>query len=133
MVWPTQQPERNYIGSFPFNRQMPPDNSLNRIIPVQKMQSFLSPERIGSITNTLTKVQQVLKTVENAAPIIQQYGPMVKNLPMMFKIMKALKESDDVEIDDVEEEEFAEENIEEDTFYEHEEELPGSSKPKLFI
>lgn len=136
MVWPMHQPpDRNYIGNFPFNRQTPPDNMVNRIIPAQKVQSFLSPERIGTITNTLTKAQQVLKAVENAAPIIQQYGPMVKNLPAMFKVMKALKESDDAEIDDDEYEyESTDEDLQEkDAFYEQKEEIPGSSQPKLFI
>ncbi|GAA0611286.1 hypothetical protein GCM10009001_30660 [Virgibacillus siamensis] len=131
MVWPMQQqPERNYIGNFPFDQQMPPDNRMNRMMPAQKIQSFLSPERIGTITNTLTKVQQVLKTVENAAPIIQQYGPMVKNLPMMFKIMKALKENDGTEVD---EDESMAENMEEESFHEDEAEFTGSSQPKLFI
>lgn len=133
MVWPMQQqqPDRNYIGNSPFNQepQPNPNNMMNRIIPAYKVQNFLSPERIGTITNTLTKVQQVLKAVENAAPIVQQYGPMVKNLPTMFKIIKALKESDDVADD----EENTDDDIQEDFFDEDDQKSSGSSTPKLFI
>ncbi|WP_018924853.1 VrrA/YqfQ family protein [Salsuginibacillus kocurii] len=35
-------------------------------------------------------VQQAMKAAETAGPIIQKYGPMVKNLPLIFRMMKGM-------------------------------------------
>ncbi len=51
----------------------------------------------GKVTNTLGNIQQVLKMAQSAAPIVQQYGPMVKNLPMMINMIKAFNESESTE------------------------------------
>ncbi|OLS41665.1 VrrA/YqfQ family protein [Bacillus sp. MRMR6] len=58
---------------------------------------------IGSILQTLSKpdglsgflnnTQQVLQTAQSFGPMIQQYGPLVKNLPAMWKLYKGLKDS----------------------------------------
>lgn len=44
----------------------------------------------GGFAGSLQNIQQILKMVETTAPVIKQYGPMVKNLPAMLKMMKAL-------------------------------------------
>lgn len=51
----------------------------------------------GGFTKTLGNIQQVLNVAQSATPMIQQYGPMVKNLPTMISMLKALNESDDEE------------------------------------
>ncbi|WP_138417081.1 VrrA/YqfQ family protein [Aquibacillus sediminis] len=72
------------------------------------MQKFLNPgfsqaatgaSAGGGITNMLGNVQQVLQMAQSAAPIVQQYGPMVKNLPAMIRMIKAFNDDSD-EIDE---------------------------------
>ncbi|MFB1049367.1 VrrA/YqfQ family protein [Paraliobacillus sp. JSM ZJ581] len=48
----------------------------------------------GGITNTLSNIQQILKMTQSVTPIIQQYGPIVKNLPTMLSLLKAFQEVD---------------------------------------
>ena len=45
-----------------------------------------------SLTGFLNNTQQVLKTAQSFGPMIQQYGPIVKNLPMMWKLYKGFKD-----------------------------------------
>jgi hypothetical protein len=58
---------------------------------------------IGSILKTLSNpnglsgflnnTQQVLQTAQSLGPMIQQYGPIVKNLPAMWRLYKGLKDA----------------------------------------
>ncbi|KOO44116.1 hypothetical protein AMD01_14230 [Priestia koreensis] len=48
----------------------------------------------SSLSSMLGNVQGVMKTAESFLPMVQQYGPMVKNLPAMYKIYQALKTDD---------------------------------------
>ena len=64
------------------------------------LQRFLQPSATqgatgGGVTQFLGNMQQVLQMAQSATPIVQQYGPMVKNLPMMLKMLKAFNEIDD--------------------------------------
>lgn len=43
--------------------------------------------------------QQVIQTAQQALPMIQQYGPLVRNFPAMWKLYRSLK-SDDTEKDE---------------------------------
>ncbi len=103
MVWPIQpQQSSNHILQNRTGFQGGPQQSqmqqmMHRFLPPQYAQNLLSPERIGGITQKLNNIQQVLKVVQSTAPIVQQYAPVAKNLPMMFKLMKALNEDDDTE------------------------------------
>lgn len=45
----------------------------------------------------LTNVQKMLGIAQNVMPMVQQYGPLVRNLPAMMKIWKELKTTDDGE------------------------------------
>lgn len=47
------------------------------------------------IAGMLNNVQRVLGVTQQAMPLVQQYGPMVKNIPGLFKMMKALNSGDD--------------------------------------
>lgn len=46
------------------------------------------------ITNMLTNTQKVLQAAEQVTPMIQQYGPMVKNIPAMWNVVRALGSSE---------------------------------------
>lgn len=104
------------------------------------VQNVTSP---SSISSMMTNVQKILKVAESVGPMVQQYGPVVKNIPAMFKIYKALK-SDDTSEEETEtiktaSEEANDENpFDEDAFNELEAEFiesprKGASKPKLYI
>ncbi|WP_052427400.1 VrrA/YqfQ family protein [Neobacillus niacini] len=53
------------------------------------LQTLRNPD---SITGFLNNTQQVLKTAQSFGPMVQQYGPIVKNLPMMWKLYKGFKD-----------------------------------------
>jgi hypothetical protein len=53
------------------------------------LQTLSNPE---SLTGFLNNTQQVLKTAQSIGPMIQQYGPIVKNLPVMWKLYKGFKD-----------------------------------------
>lgn len=48
----------------------------------------------------LGHMQTALKAIQGAAPMVKQYGPMVKNLPAMINMMKLMNESDEEETDE---------------------------------
>ncbi|SFA95877.1 MULTISPECIES: YqfQ family protein [unclassified Bacillus (in: firmicutes)] len=47
----------------------------------------------GSINGLLNNTQQIIKTAQTIGPMVQQYGPLVKNLPAMWKLYRGLKDS----------------------------------------
>ncbi|PAD39291.1 hypothetical protein CHH53_05900 [Terribacillus sp. 7520-G] len=53
-----------------------------------------SPSGGISLLDMLNHTQNALKAAESFMPMVQEYGPMVKNLPSMLKMMKALKDID---------------------------------------
>jgi hypothetical protein len=58
------------------------------------MQALSNP---GGLTSILNNTQQVLRTAQTIGPMIQQYGPLVKNLPAMWKLFRSLKDSPDTD------------------------------------
>ncbi|MBA4535851.1 hypothetical protein H1Z61_01535 [Bacillus aquiflavi] len=56
------------------------------------LQSLSNPSAISGFLNN---TQQVLKTAQSLGPMIQQYGPLVKNLPAMWKLFRGLKDAPD--------------------------------------
>ena len=107
---------------------------------LSNVQNVTNP---SSISSMMTNVQKILKVAESVGPMVQQYGPVVKNIPAMFKIYKALK-SDDTNEEGTEEvkivsEEANDENpFDVDALNELEAEFieppsKGASKPKLYI
>jgi hypothetical protein len=75
------------------------------------LKNLMNP---GSINGFLNNTQNVLKSAQQMGPMIQQfqqYGPLVKNLPAMWKLYRGLsaadpeeeEESTDSTVDDVEE------------------------------
>lgn len=45
----------------------------------------------GGLSGILNNTQQVLKTAQTVGPMLQQYGPLVRNLPAMWKLFRGLK------------------------------------------
>ncbi|MEH6941231.1 VrrA/YqfQ family protein [Bacillus sp. JJ722] len=57
-------------------------------------KTLLNP---GNLTNMLSNTQRVLQAAESFTPIVQQYGPLVKNIPAMWKMYRGLKDTDTTE------------------------------------
>jgi hypothetical protein len=53
------------------------------------LQTLSNPD---SLTGFLNNTQKVLNTAQSIGPMIQQYGPIVKNLPMMWRLYKGFKD-----------------------------------------
>lgn len=53
------------------------------------LQTLSRPEGLSGFLNN---TQQVIKTAQTIGPMIQQYGPIVKNLPVMWKLYKGFKD-----------------------------------------
>lgn len=56
------------------------------------LQSLTNPGRISSFLNN---TQQVIKTAQSVGPMIQQYGPIIRNLPAIWKLYRGLKDAPD--------------------------------------
>ncbi len=109
------------------------------------LKSFTNPSAInGFLTNT----QKVLNTAQQVGPMINQYGPLVKNIPVMWKLYRGLKNAPDItpneETSNTHEEQIIPTNQSRSTVRkEVNEELqerrktnkksPSLSKPKLYI
>ncbi len=108
---------------------------------------------VDGMMNTLNNVQRVLGVIQSSAPIVQQYGPLIKNLPTMYQMLKILNDADlddeatddeALSSDDVDEHD-EDESVESNSVYvddldDEEDKLPndkhlykGESVPKLFI
>ncbi|MBA2873507.1 YqfQ family protein [Thermaerobacillus caldiproteolyticus] len=103
----------------------------------------------GGLGGILTNVQRMLGIAQNVVPMVQQYGPLVKNIPAMMKIWKELKTTNEEENEENEEKEEKEEKQEKKkktsssvkrdiptakaTDREKTTKEPKPSKPKLYI
>ncbi|WP_338451593.1 VrrA/YqfQ family protein [Niallia oryzisoli] len=47
----------------------------------------------SSLTSVLSNTQKVLNTASQVGPLVQQYGPIVKNLPALWKLYRGLKDA----------------------------------------
>lgn len=95
-----------------------------------------APEKTGiGITGHLERFQQVLSVVERTTPYIEEYGPFVKNLPQMYRMIKAFKSLENEDIDASPAEELNLEQTEVNAVEPFEQDMKddGMSKPKLFI
>ena len=55
------------------------------------LQSLVNP---ANITTMLNNTQRVLQAAESIGPLVQQYGPLVKNIPSMWKLYQGIKNTD---------------------------------------
>ncbi|MFJ5758042.1 VrrA/YqfQ family protein [Neobacillus sp. NPDC093182] len=91
------------------------------------LQTLSNPE---SLTGFLNNTQQVLKTAQSIGPMIQQYGPIVKNLPMMWKLYKGFK---DLPTEEKSETEKTDNPIMQEQSVQAEEELKRKPKRKMDV
>jgi hypothetical protein len=106
------RPPMQYRGNNMFgNRSMPRQGGgglLSKLLGRSKQQGyppasmFFSPsapqaiaKSSGSLTSILANTQKVLSAAEQIGPMVQQYGPLIKNLPAMWKIYRSMKDSED--------------------------------------
>jgi hypothetical protein len=54
----------------------------------------------GSAGGMLNNIQRAVNVANQVGPMVQQYGPMVRNIPNLIKLYKELKASDDDPIED---------------------------------
>jgi hypothetical protein len=54
------------------------------------LQSLTNPETLNGFLNN---TQAVLKTAQQLGPMIEQYGPLVRNLPSLWKLYRGLKDA----------------------------------------
>ncbi|MGE7879555.1 VrrA/YqfQ family protein [Peribacillus muralis] len=50
-----------------------------------------------SLNNMLANTQKVLQAAEQFTPMVQQYGPVIKNLPSMWKVFRSISSAGDAE------------------------------------
>ncbi|MCH1624957.1 YqfQ family protein [Fredinandcohnia quinoae] len=101
------------------------------------LRSLANPANLSSI---MGNVQKTLKMAETVVPMVQQYGPLVKNLPAMWKIYNELKSSnisDTEEVSDHSQLEISNEtneaNSNNDSDHSEVKTKSGKSVPKLYI
>jgi hypothetical protein len=71
-------------------------SSMNRAAPSGTggagglLQSLTNPDALNGLLNN---TQTVLKTAQQLGPVFQQYGPLVRNLPSLWKLYRGLKDA----------------------------------------
>lgn len=74
-------------GRGPAHFMFPPGPGRFNVPAVEPPKAKLTGTALGH----LERVQQVLNVIERTTPLIEEYGPMVRNLPRMYQLMKAFK------------------------------------------
>ncbi|WP_062046334.1 VrrA/YqfQ family protein [Bacillus sp. JCM 19034] len=49
-----------------------------------------------NLTTMLTNAQRIVGLTQQVVPMVQQYGPLIRNMPMIWKIMRSSDNSDEV-------------------------------------
>lgn len=138
------QPRGNYVGNsrFPSHINRPANpNGVQRLFKNLSNRNSsigtLATKGLGDISKTLSNVDQVIKVVKSATPIVQEYGPMVKNLPAMYRMVKAFSQIEDNTEENkaaVIEQKSGHEFIDQEIRNEQEEGYStGESAPRLYI
>ncbi|WP_453994937.1 VrrA/YqfQ family protein [Bacillus nitroreducens] len=66
------------------------------------LKNLANPSNLSAI---MGNVQKTLKMAESVVPMVQQYGPLMKNIPSMIKMYNAIKNADFDESEENEKEE----------------------------
>ena len=72
--------------------RLPAKTNIPGSLPTNILASPKITKGIGGFAKSLDNLQQVLRMVETTTPFIREYGPMIKNLPSMYRMMKAFKD-----------------------------------------
>lgn len=92
MIFPPPSRHHYHPPSYQYIQQ--PSHNTHPLQSIWKrfLPNIGSTSTTGTISNVLTHVQSVLKVVETTAPLIKQYGPIIRSLPTMFQMLKAFQE-----------------------------------------
>lgn len=55
----------------------------------------------GGFTETLDHIQKLLKMAQSVTPKIQEYGPLIKNLPALLELMNEMDDEEESSTDQV--------------------------------
>jgi hypothetical protein len=141
---PTQRaPRQGLLSRLKQRRQT--GNAFQGFRGFQGLQGAQGLQGGSNIANALGNMQQVLQVAQTATPMIQQYAPMIRNLPMMINLWKIMREPDEEEENSSNE---TADNVESSTQLHSAEiqessslqaakpikrKVQGASQPKLFI
>lgn len=64
------------------------------------LQTLTNPTAISGFLNN---TQQILSAIQQISPLVSQYGPIVKNLPAMWRLYRGLKDATSTNDEEVEE------------------------------
>ncbi|MCS0542965.1 YqfQ family protein, partial [Aeromonas veronii] len=98
------------------------------------LQSLANPSNLSAM---MGNVQKTLKMAESVVPMVQQYGPLMKNIPAMIRMYSAIKNAGNEQEEENETISLSDVTSDSEQF-ENEEEKPkasgtGQSVPRLYI
>ena len=67
----------------------------------------------GGLTETLDHIQKLLKMAQSVTPKIQEYGPLIKNLPALLELMNEMDDEEESSPDQVDTEDESTEVLDE--------------------
>jgi hypothetical protein len=100
---------------------------LGQLANAGTLQQLINP---NNLTGMLGNVQKALKMAEGVMPMVQQYGPLVRNVPAMIKLYSELKNVDDADAEEDTEDTATVESGEETTETEVETDSSKADKKK---
>jgi hypothetical protein len=72
------------------------NNFINQAPTSQGTSNFLS-NLLSNPSGMMTNIQKVMDVANHVGPMIQQYGPMMRNIPALIRLYTELNSSDDEE------------------------------------
>ncbi len=88
-------------GSVPFSAPstfgavQPFANAAQGMMPLQQLSGLAGAGQAtgggSQIMGMIGKIQNVIQTANRVVPMVQQYGPMVRNVPSIFKMMREFR------------------------------------------
>jgi YqfQ-like protein len=148
MIFPAQRqpqhtrPHNDFMFPSRGFQQMPTRNNpiagiMQQFMGQNQNIGHMATKGVDGLSKTLNGVQQFLRVVDTAAPIVKQYGPLVRNLPAMYRMMKAFKDIDGTDEESQTLESISLESLSSSSESYHESSVKrtreGESIPKLFI
>lgn len=89
MGWtPYQQAAQQMANPSPLAESTPKTGGLMSLL------KKLNPVN-GNFSQTLDQIHQVIKMTQSVTPKLQEYAPLIKNIPAMLELMKEFDESDE--------------------------------------
>lgn len=137
---------REYRNPHPRNSRQNPfnfySNPRSRASLNTNQLTSMAEQGASGLSKTLGNIQQILNLIQSAAPVIEEYGPMIKNLPTLYRMLKAVQNTGSEEEEGQSKKleqttthhEKRKESVEEEIVEQEEESLPvRGSKPLLYI